>query len=224
VCREKYTAVAEEAEPEPASRPNWLRVRMAFVIFGYYRILRVGLKSVGLSGVMAPNNQGQGQTQKANAPAPGAFSGGKTGASQGGAAVKLPRGRDWLVRAREVNGRTFYDLVARPGMRSTPQILKEALPEVHKWVTQHAKGPIMVRFTMIVGQKRQRNGRVIWPQVTLLIGSGGIAVQIPNPVVIGRIWDILLVAKEVNAKISPYDFSSGDSDDDSFNPPEDSSE
>ena len=62
---------------------------------------------------------------------------------------------------------------------------------------------------------------MVYPKVTLLVGRSGIAIQIPNAVIIGRIWDILTVAKRVNAKIRPYDFSdSEDSGVDNFNPPD----
>jgi len=214
----------------PSKRPNLnrFRGRTAFVISGYHRILAVGLKFAGVHGVMAPNNQGQGQTaQKANAPAPGAFSGGKAGASQGGAAARLPRGRDWYVAPNEVNGRTYYNLMVKPGVRGTLQILKEAAFEVHKWLTQLSDPTIMVSYVAFVGRSKvdKRTGKKVTPMVKILIGRSGIAVQIPNAVVIGKVWDYLLVAKEVNAKISPYDFSDAeDSGVDNFNPPEDSSE
>jgi len=205
---------------------------MAFVIFGYYRILAVGLKFAGLSGVMAPNAQGQGQTQKANAPAPGAFSGGaKTGASQGGAVAKLPRGRDWQVTVREFNGKTYYNLVVKPGIRGTLDILREAVPAVHEWVSRlPVKNPPMVSLTLFMGRARQdKNGRKVWPKLVILVGRGGVAVQVPNPIIIGRMWDILTVINEINSRISPYDFSNPRDDDegkefDDFNPPEDSSE
>jgi hypothetical protein len=136
------------------------------------------------------------------------------------------RGRDWRVEKRPYNGREFYNLVVRPGMRSMPQILEEALPKVHEWVAKQPNDKLMVSFTMFVGRaKKDRSGRTVWPKVTILVGRGGIAVQIPNPVIIGRIWELLVVAKKVNAKISPYDFSDAeDSGVDNFNPPEDSSE
>jgi hypothetical protein len=174
---------------------------------------------------MAPNTQGQGTAQKTNAPAPGAFSGGKAGASQGGAAASLPRGRDWFVRSREYNGRTYYDLVARPGMRGTGQILREAIPKVHEWLVQQANPSLMVAFTAIVGKAKEdrRTGRKVFPTVKLLIGRSGVAVQIPNAVVIGKVWEYLVIAKEINAKISPYDFSDAeDSDIDNFSSSEDS--
>jgi len=190
--------------------------------------LAVGLKFARVSGVMAPNTQGQGQTtQKANAQAPGAFSGGRSGASQREAAASLPRGRDWRVEKREFNGREFYNLVARPGMRSLIQILEEAILKVHEWVTQQQDDRLMVSYTMFVGRaKKDRSGKTIWPKVVMLIGRSGVAIQIPNPVIIGRVWDLLVVAKKANAKISPYDFSNSedaDADYDSFNPPEDGS-
>ena len=211
----------EKAELETASGPNWLRGRRGFVLFGYYRILAVGLKFAGLSGDMAPNNQGQGQVQNKTPSTPGAFSGGKAGASQGGAEA-LPRGRDWRVERREYNGREYLNLVARPGARSRSQILEEALFEVHKWLTRQSKD-MMVSYTEFVGRGKQdrRTGKTVYPKVVLLIGRSGIAVQIPNAVIIGRIWDILTVAKKVNAKISPYDFSDAeDSGVDNFNPPD----
>jgi hypothetical protein len=142
-------------------------------------------------------------------------------------AVSLPRGRDWRVEKREFNGREFYNLVARPGMRSLIQILEEAIPKVHEWVTQQQDDRLMVSYTMFVGRaKKDRSGRTIWPKVVILIGRSGVAVQIPNPVIIGRVWDLLVVAKKANAKISPYDFSNSEdagADYDSFNPPEDGS-
>jgi len=213
-------AAVEKAEPEPASRPKRFR---------YYRILAAGVLFAGVHGVMAPN-QGQGQVQKANAPAPGAFSGGKAGASQGGAAARLPRGRDWYVAPNEVNGRTYYNLMVKPGVRGTLQILKEAAFEVHKWLTQLSDPTIMVSYVAFVGRSKvdKRTGKKVTPMVKILIGRSGIAVQIPNAVVIGKVWDYLLVAKEVNAKISPYDFGGiedgEDKNVDEFNPPEDSSE
>ena len=216
----------EKAEPEAASGPKWLRGRRGFVLFGYYRILAVGLKFAGCPGVMAPN-QGQNQTaQKTNAPAPGAFSGGKAGAPQGGAEA-LPRGRDWRIEKREYNGREFYNLVVRPGMRSILQILEEALPKVHEWISQQPNDRLMVSYTMFIGRAKQdrRTGKTVWPKVVILVGRSGIAVQIPNAVIIGRIWDLLTVAKRINAKISPYDFSDAeDSGVDNFNPPDMDSE
>jgi len=172
---------------------------------------------------MAPNAQGQNQTaQKANAPAPGAFSGGKPARAPQGGAEALPRGRDWYVVKREYNGREFYNLVARPGMRGLIQILEEALLEVHKWVAQR-RDNIMVTLTVFLGRAKEdrRTGKKVWPKVVILVGRGGIAVQVPSPVIIGRIWELLSVAKKVNAKISPYDFNdSEDSGVDSFNPPD----
>ena len=190
--------------------------------FRYYRILAVGLKFAGLSGVMAPNAQGQGQVQKANAPAPGAFSGGTPARASQGGAEALPRGRDWRVEKREYNGREFYNLVARPGARSRSQILEEALLKVHEWLTRQSKD-MMVQYVEFVGKGRQdkRTGKMVYPKVVLLVGRSGIAIQIPSPLIIGRIWDILVVAKKVNAKISPYDFSDAeDSGVDNFNPPD----
>jgi len=185
--------------------------------------LAAGFKFAGLPGVMAPNAQGQNQTAQNKTPsAPGAFSGGKARASQGGAEA-LPRGRDWRVEKRTHNGREFYNLVARPGARSRSQILEEALLKVHEWLTQQPNDKIMVSYTEFVGKGKQdkRTGKMVYPKVTLLVGRSGIAVQIPNAVIIGRIWDILTVAKKVNAKISPYDFSDAeDSGVDNFNPPD----
>jgi hypothetical protein len=195
--------------------------------FRYYRILAVGLKFAGLFGVMAPNAQGQGQVQKTNAPAPGAFSGGTPARASQGGAEALPRGRDWRVERREYNGREFYNLVVRPGMRSILQILEEALPKVHEWISQQPNDRLMVSYTMFVGKAKQdrRTGKTVWPKVVILVGRSGIAVQIPNAVIIGRIWDLLTVAKRINAKISPYDFSDAeDSGVDNFNPPDMDSE
>ena len=134
----------------------------------------------------------------------------------------MPRGRDWRVEKREHNGREFYNLVVRPGVRGVVQILEEALPKVHEWVTRQPNNRLMVSYTMFIGKaKKDKSGNTIWPKVVLLIGRGGIAVQVPSPVIIGRIWDLLVVAKKVNAKISPYDFSDAeDSGIDSFSPPD----
>ena len=171
---------------------------------------------------MAPSTQGQGQAQKANAPATGAFSGGTQARVPQGGAEALPRGRDWRVEVRQHNGRDYYNLVVRPGMRSVIQILEEALPKVHEWITRQPDDRLMVSYTMFIGKaKKDRSGNVIYPKVVLLIGRSGVAVQVPSPVIIGRIWELLVVAKKVNAKISPYDFSdSEDSGTDSFNPPD----
>ena len=169
---------------------------------------------------MAPNAQNQ-TAQKTNAPAPGAFSGGKAGAPQGGAEA-LPRGRDWRVEKRLYNEREFLNLVVRPGVRSRSQILEEALPRIHEWLTRQPKD-MMVAYVEFVGRAKEdrRTGKKVWPKVTLLVGRNGIAIQIPNAVIIGRIWDLLVVAKKVNAKISPYDFGDAeDSDVDNFNPPD----
>ena len=107
-------------------------------------------------------------------------------------------------------------------MRSTPQILEEALPKVHEWLTRQPNDKLMVSYTMFVGKaKKDKSGNVVWPKVTLLVGRSGVAIQIPNAVIIGRIWDVLVVAKRINAKISPYDFSDAeDSGVDNFNPPD----
>jgi hypothetical protein len=195
---------------------------MAFVIFRYYRILAVGLKFAGGSGGMAPKAQGQGQvSQKASAPAPGAFSGGTAQAPQGGARRDLPRGRDWYVRSRTYNGREYYDLVAQPGVRGVVEILKEALPKVHEWVSKQPDSRIMVSFTMFLGRSRKRSdGKMVYPQIKLLVGKGGVAVQIPHPVIIGRMWDLLRIAEEVNKQISPHDLSDDGREYDDFNPPD----
>jgi len=133
----------------------------------------------------------------------------------------LPRGRDWRVEKRVYNGREFYNLVARPGARSRSQILEEALLKVHEWLSQQPNDKLMVSYTEFVGKGKQdkRTGKTVYPKVVLLVGRSGIAVQIPNAVIIGRIWDILTVAKKVNAKISPYDFSDAEDSGD-FNPPD----
>jgi hypothetical protein len=126
------------------------------------------------------------------------------------------------VRVREYSGRQFYDLVAQPGIRGLTEILKEALPKVHEWVTRQPSN-VMVQFTVFLGRGRQdRNGRTIWPQVKLLVGKGGIVVQIPHPVIIGRVWSILAVAEEINRHISPYNFTDDveGSQVDDFNPPD----
>jgi hypothetical protein len=172
---------------------------------------------------MAPNTQGP-STQKTQTPqTPGGFSGGKAQAPQGGAEA-LPRGRDWRVEKRPYNGRDYYNLVVLPGVRGTIQILKEAIPKVHEWLLQ-LRDPIMVSYVAIVGKSKEdkRTGKKVWPMVKILIGKSGIAIQIPNAVVIGKVWEYLVVAKEINAKISPYDFSGGSdngSEYDNFNPPD----
>ena len=76
-------------------------------------------------------------------------------------------------------------------------------------------------YTEFVGKGKQdkRTGKMVYPKIVLLIGRSGIAVQIPSPLIIGRIWDVLVVAKKVNAKISPYDFSDAEDSGD-FNPPD----
>jgi hypothetical protein len=85
----------------------------------------------------------------------------------------------------------------------------------------------MVSYTIFMGKARERNGQRIWPKVVILIGKGGVAVQIPSPIIVGRMWHILQVVKEINEQISPYDFGSARNDDDEdrqvdeFNPPED---
>ena len=173
---------------------------------------------------MAPKNPNPNQTQT-TPQAPGVPQGAKAGAPQGGAKRDLPRGRDWYVRAREYNGREYYDLVAQPGVRGLVEILKEALPKVHAWVSKQPDSRLMVQLTVFLGRGRKRgDGKMVYPQAKLLVGKGGIAVQIPHPVIIGRVWDLLVIAKEVNAKISPYDFSDAGGDDgkeyDDFNPPD----
>jgi hypothetical protein len=135
----------------------------------------------------------------------------------------LPRGRDWRVEKRTHNGREFYNLVVRPGVRGRSQILEEALLKVHEWLTHQPNDKLMVSYMEVVGKGKQdrKTGKMVYPKVVLLVGRSGIAVQIPNAVIIGRIWDILTVAKKVNAKISPYDFSDAeDSGVDNFNPPD----
>jgi hypothetical protein len=116
--------------------------------------------------------------------------------------------------------------MVKPGVRGTVQILEEALIKVHEWLTQQPDSTIMVSYVAVVGKAKEdrRTGKKVWPMVKILIGKSGIAVQIPNAVVIGKVWDYLVVAKKVNAKISPYDFSNAeDSEDkgvDEFNPPD----
>ena len=181
---------------------------MAFVIYGYYRILAVGLKFAGLSGVMAPNTQGQGQTQKANAPAPGAFSGGaKTGASQGGASRKVAyKGRDWRIEEREgANGAKFYDVRLFPGERGVYEILPEALRGAREFAAKHR---VWVSYTMWFSNKA----------VTLVVGSGAILIRTSGAVPIARLKRLLEVAYQVNAEFDARD------DGQEFNPPEDSSE
>jgi hypothetical protein len=133
-----------------------------------------------------------------------------------------PRGKDWYVAAREVNGRVYYNLVAMPGRRGLSEILMEAALEIHKWLSQLRDAKIMVSYTMFLGRAKERGGKKVWPKVVLLIGRAGVAVQVPSPVIIGRMWDILEVAKRINEKISPYDF--GRSEDreevDDFNLPD----
>ena len=135
-----------------------------------------------------------------------------------------PRGKDWYVTWRDINGRVYYNLVLVPGRRGLTQIFEEAALEVHKWLLKLRNAKIMVAYTVFLGRAKELGGKKVWPKVVLLIGRAGIAVQVPSPVIIGRAWDLLEAAKRVNEKISPYDFrKSGGSGDDSkeyddFNP------
>ena len=135
-----------------------------------------------------------------------------------------PRGKDWYVTWRDIDGRVYYNLVLVPGRRGLTQIFEEAALEIHKWLSQLRDAKVMVSYTVFLGRAKERGGKKVWPKVVLLIGRAGIAVQVPSPVIIGRVWDLLEAAKRVNEKISPYDFreSDGSGDDgkeyDDFNP------
>jgi hypothetical protein len=163
---------------------------------------------------MAPNTQGQGQTtQKANAPAPGAFSGGaQAQASQGGAGRKhkvVAKGRDWRIEEREVRRDNetakFYDLRVFPGERGVYEILSDALKGAHEFAV---KQNVWVSYTTWVGRKA----------VTLVVGSGAILIRTNGAIPISRLKRLLEVAYKVNAEFDSRD------DGEDFNPPEDSSE
>ena len=171
----------------------------------YYRILAVGLKFAGISGVMAPSAQGQGQAvQKANAPASGAFSGGKQGASQGGANRRIAqKGRDWRIEERDgANGAKYYDVRVFPGERGVYEILPDALRGAHEFAAKHNA---WVGYTMWFGNK----------SVTLVIGSGAILIRTNGAVPIARLKRLLEVAYKVNAEFDARDNG------EEFNPPED---
>jgi hypothetical protein len=137
-----------------------------------------------------------------------------------------PRGKDWYVTWRDINGRVYYNLVLVPGRRGQTEIFEEAALKIHQWLSQLPNAKLMVSLTVFLGRAKERGGKKVWPKVVLLVGRAGIAVQIPSPVIIGRVWDLLEAAKRVNEKISPYDFreSGGGSDDakeyDDFNLPD----
>ena len=159
---------------------------------------------------MAPN-QGQGQAQKANAPAPRAFSGGtQMHASQGGASRKVvAKGRDWRIEEREVK-RTdgvvkFYDIRIFPGERGTYEILGDALREAHEFASKQG---VWVAYTTWIGRKA----------VSLVVGGGAILIRTNGAVPIARLKKLLEVAYKVNAE-----FDTGDDGED-FDPSEDGSE
>ena len=186
--------------------PNRLRERSGFEVepVSYYRILAVGLKFARVSGVMAPNTQGQGQTtQKANAPASGAFSGGKPGASQGGASRRVAqKGRDWRIEERDgANDAKYYDLRVFPGERGVYEILSDALRGAREFAAKHG---VWIPYTMWFGNK----------SVTLVIGSGAILIRTNGAVPIARLKRLLEIAYKVNAEFDARD------DGEEFNPPE----
>ena len=165
--------------------------------------MAVGLKFAGDPGVMAPSTQGQGQVQKANAPAPGAFSGGTSQALQRGASRKVvAKGRDWRIEEREgANGAKYYDVRIFAGERGVYEILADALKGAHEFAVKHG---VWVSYTMWFNNKA----------VTLVIGSGAILIRTNGAVPIARLKRLLEVAYKVNAEFDARDNG------ENFNPPD----
>jgi hypothetical protein len=82
------------------------------------------------------------------------------------------RGQGWVVRKREYQGRTYYDLQVRGTWdRSPAQILREAIPEIQKAIEEKRLGG-PVGYTQWVGRKPLR----------YLIFADGLRVQVGNGV------------------------------------------
>ena len=146
--------------------------------------MRAGLLCAGAPPTVAAQNRAQNPGQK-EAPAPGAFSGGRARA--------VVRGSDWQIIERNAGGRAFYDVRIFPGERGTYEILPEALRGAVRFAREHNT---WVTYTAWIATRR---GRV---PVALVVGAGGILLRTTGAVSLRRIRRLIEIALKVDSEIA----------------------